>query len=364
MSLFSDMNESRIFKDEEVLSTEYLPKLLPHRENEIKEIARNLSPLSKGKSPTNTFIFGSPGIGKTAVTKYVFSELDDYSEQVETVYINCWDYRTPTALLTQIIISLGFFVQRRGWSRDEIIDKLKEALSKGAKGVAVCLDEVDQLEMSALYDLLRINQYVETPVGLVFISNDSYVFSKAEPRIRSSLGADEIEFKAYTLNEMKEILDERAEKAFQSYNPAIVTLCANHAVNNGGDVRVGLQCLLKAGRKAEESGAEKVVVEHVKEVLDTVKKIKPKILEDKINEHEKILLDILKDGEKLSSGDLYDEYRKRARKKFKDTDNSPVTDRSLRDFVRHLEDINLIEISEKKVGRSRLIWYNEDIVRD
>jgi len=347
MGVFSDIGESSIFKNEEVLSTEYLPEMLPHRDGEIKQIARNLIPLAKGRKPQNTFLFGPPGIGKTSVVRYVFREFQEYSEHAKSVYINCWDYRTPTALLTQLIIELGVFVQRRGWSRDEIMTKLTEVLNKGAKGIALCLDEVDQLDMSALYDLLRINQYAKTPVGIVFISNNQHVFAKAEPRIRSSLGADNIEFKSYNITEMKDILAERASYTFSSFDPAIVMLCANHAVQKGGDVRIGLQCLLKAGRAAEQKNARKVRVEHVKDVLKNIGEVKPGILKEKINEHERIVLEVLKGGEKMASGELYEKYKERA--------DDPVSDRALRDFVNHLHEINLIEISEKKIGKSRMI---------
>ena len=80
--------ESTIFKNEEILSPEYLPDLLPHRENQIKQIADNLLPASKGRRPQNTFLFGSPGIGKTHAARYVFREFENFSG-IKTVYINC-----------------------------------------------------------------------------------------------------------------------------------------------------------------------------------------------------------------------------------------------------------------------------------
>ncbi|MFH1623479.1 MAG: AAA family ATPase, partial [Candidatus Aenigmatarchaeota archaeon] len=214
MGIFSD-TESGVFANEEVLSTEHLPDALPHREGDIQQLAHNIKPAARGSRPQNTFVFGPPGIGKTAVVRYVFREFEEYSEAVRCVYVNCWDFRTSASLLTQVIIELGVFVQRRGWSRDEIMQKLVEALNKRAKALVVCLDEVDQLDPDALYDLLRINQYVRTPVGIVFVSNNPHVFAKAEPRIRSSLGVEEVEFKPYTLDEMKDILGRRAKDAFR-----------------------------------------------------------------------------------------------------------------------------------------------------
>lgn len=352
MGIFFELDKSSVFKNEEVLSTDYVPRMLPHRENQIKQIAKNIQPAARGRKAQNTFLFGPPGIGKTAVMRHVFREFEEYSDRVRCIYINCWDFRTPTALLTELVIDLGLFVQRRGWSRDEIIGKLVEAINKRAKGVIVCLDEVDQLDLAALYDLLRINQYVKAPVGIVFISNEPHVFAKAEPRIRSSLGLDEIEFKPYNLDEMKDILRERAKDAFCSFDPAAITLCANHAVNKGGDVRVGLQCLLKAGRVAERKNAKKLSVAHVKAVIKDVRAAKPRILKERINEHEKILLKVLSSGRKHSASVLYEKYAAAAKKQ----GVTPVGRRALREFVKHLNEIGLVKISEKKVGKSRLFW--------
>lgn len=355
MNAFSDAEGSGVFVNEDVLSTEHLPEMMPHRENDVQQLARNLKPAARGSKPQNTFIFGPPGIGKTAVVKYVFREFEEYSERVRCIYVNCWDYRTSASLLTQLIIELGVFVQRRGWSRDEIMQKLVEALNKRAKAMVVCLDEVDQLDPEALYDLLRINQYVRTPVGIVFISNNPHVFAKAEPRIQSSLGVEELEFKAYTLDEMKDILGKRAKEAFRAYDAAVVTLAANQAVQKGGDVRVGLQCMVKAGRAAERRNARKVGVEDVRAALKSVGEVKPQIIKERVGGHERLLLDALAGGKKLKSAELYEKYRGLAKK----AGVADVTDRALRDFVNHLAELGMLEISEKKAGKSRLIWLAE-----
>jgi len=41
--------ESKIFKNEEILFPEYLPEILPHRENQIKLLADNLLATLKGR---------------------------------------------------------------------------------------------------------------------------------------------------------------------------------------------------------------------------------------------------------------------------------------------------------------------------
>lgn len=342
-------DKSEIFKNEEVLSSEYLPEMLPHRENQIKQLANNLLPASKGRKPQNTFIFGSPGIGKTASIKYVFREFEDYSG-TKTIYMNCWNFNTTLAVLSKIVSDFGVFVQRRGWAKDEVISRLIEALEKSKKALIVCLDEVDQLiykDQKVLYDLLRLNQYVNNPLGLIFISNNPHIFANLEPRIMSSLSLDEIEFKPYTLQEMKNILQERISYAFYSVEEGVVALASAHAVNKGGDVRVGLECLLKAGRLAEHEHANKVKVEHVKRVLKSVGEVKPEILKERVSDVEKLILNVTNRKKKTTFDGLYDEYVKLI--------EEPLTKRMFREYVDHLASLNLIKIGKRKLGKSRII---------
>jgi cell division control protein 6 len=351
LSIFHDLEESKIFKDESALSTEYLPPMLPHREDQIQQLARNLLPASKGRKPQNTFIYGGPGIGKTATVRYVFREFEEYSDRVKCVYVNCWNFKTAVAVFSEAARILEVFVQRRGWSKDEVMARFVEVVKKSKKNLIVCLDEVDQLEHDALYDLLRIEQYVDKPIGLVFISNFKDVFADTEPRIRSSLAVEELEFKPYTMLEMKGILAERAKCALHSIDPAAIMLCANHAVQKGGDVRVGLECLLKAGHAAEDGGASRVSAEHVKKILRAVHAAKPKILREHISNTEGMIMKILGDGKSWKSGELYEAYKKMAKSK----SSKPITDRAFRDCVNHLAEIGLITIAPKRIGSDRII---------
>lgn len=338
------MIESKIFKNEEVLSPEYLPEILPHREQQVKHLAENLLPAAQKRIPQNTFIFGPPGTGKTATVKFVFREFENYSG-IKSIYINCWDYKTIVAILSKISLDLGGFVQRRGLGKDEILERAIEICNKLDKGLVICLDEVDQLifhDKSALYDLLRLSQYVKSHIGLIFVSNNQFVFANVEPRIRSSLNVEEMEFKPYSLLEMKDILEERAKLAFTSFESAVILLAANHAVQNGGDVRVGLECLLKAGRQAEKEGERKVKVSHIKAVLSSVNPIKPEILKEKLNLDEKIILQIVDEEKRIFTDELYFIYSNRI--------EYPVGERRFRDFLKHLVDIGLIKILTRKRG--------------
>ena len=131
-------HESKVFKNEEVLSSEYVPELLPHRETQIKQVASNLEPAAYGKKITNTFVFGGPGIGKTATAKFIFRKFEEEYQNVKPVYLNCWDFNTSIAVLSELTIQLGWPVQRRGWGKDEIMNRFVEALTKTKKNLVVC----------------------------------------------------------------------------------------------------------------------------------------------------------------------------------------------------------------------------------
>ena len=340
------IEESGIFKNEEVLNPEYLPELLPHRETQIQRIADNLLPANKGKHPQNMFIYGKPGIGKTACVKFVFRKFEEFSERVKTVYINTWDYTTSVSILTKLVTDLGFFIQRRGISKDEVMERLIEALKKTKKSLIVCLDEVDQLiskDEKALYDLLRLNQYIKNPIGLIMISNYKDIFINIEPRIKSSLDVEEIEFKPYSLPEMRDILQERCKHAFKpgKVEDGVILLCANHAIQRGGDVRIGLECLRKASRISEAEGSDKLKVEHVKRILNEVKSLKLKLMQDNLKGIEKSLIEILRENDELTSTQL----RKKFIQKF-----GKISRYGLRKHVKRLEKIGLIKTRESRRG--------------
>ncbi|MBU0461012.1 MAG: cell division control protein 6, partial [Nanoarchaeota archaeon] len=79
MSLFKDMlkGDESLFRNEIALDYDFLPKLLPYRENEQRHLATCIAPLLNGRNGKNLFIFGAPGIGKTAAMKFVFRDLEE-----------------------------------------------------------------------------------------------------------------------------------------------------------------------------------------------------------------------------------------------------------------------------------------------
>lgn len=350
-----------VFKDERYLYPDHIPERLPHRDAEIDSLVYAFMPVLKGKRPRNVFVYGGTGVGKTATVKYVLNELENFSDRAKGIYINCFEFNTRHAVLSRITNFLGYATPRRGIATDEVYTKFLGALRNVEFIPLIVLDEVDQLlEHSAsdgtsklFYDLLRVIEHQKSRIGLIFISNDTGFTSKLDARVRSSLTEDSIKFPKYTPQQLKDILRERVKYAFLAnvLDPEAINLAAAHAAKLGGDARIAIECLFKAGRDAEKENTGKVTPEHVRNSFKYVDSTPIKKLLPNLSENEKLILKMLsKLDAEINSGELYEHYSAKTKK--------PLTQRSFRDLISKLESINLISaplVESGMRGKTRAI---------
>jgi len=254
-----------IFKNLHMFDDEFIPNKIIGREKEIYDISSAIRPLFNKMPGQNLFIFGPPGTGKTLCAKHVLTEISKSSKKIYPVYINCWVNRTRPAIMYKIMKSLGDFVPRRGISPDEMIDDLNRTLSD-SWGVVIVLDEIDKTEdREILYDILRM---LNTNIVLIGISNLNSFEIDIDDRILSTYSPKRIEFKPYSVNEIKKILEERAKYALSpgSYNDDVLGLCAAIGYNAGGDARVALNALLSSAKEAQMNNMEKITTDIVNKV--------------------------------------------------------------------------------------------------
>lgn len=330
--------EEGVFKDERVLLPEYLPEVLPHREKEIREIALAVRPAALGKRPENIVLIGPAGTGKTSCVRHVFRELAEYSKRALPIYINCWESPTRHAVLSKLAKSLGEILPRRGIATDEIVEQIAGALRRERRVPVLALDELDRLlanpeEAGVLYDLARAKETLGGDVGLVGITNNEAFFAGIDERVRSSLGSRSLAFRPYSPPQLKDILRERAKEAFFDgcVEADALAVCAAHGAKHGGDARVAIEALWRAGREAEREGAKVVSVQHVRRAIaqaqpEPKKLAKPEV---RLNEIEQRIIDFLKKRGKVTSGQLYAAFGH--------------TDRYIRAHIDRLEKLGIIE---------------------
>jgi len=320
-----------VIKREEILDPEYLPSEIFHREKEIERIKGAIGPIFKGKKGENLFIYGEPGVGKTTTIKFVLSKLGD----VKGIYINCWNYRTPHSFLGEIARQFGIPIPKKGRGLDEITDLIK----KRKTGVIV-FDEADKAErIDDIYPLLSEN------FVFIFITNNREWIMKLEPRVSSRLFLGYVEFMPYNFEQMLSIIKKRIKLAFSpgSISEDVATEVARRAFLKR-DVRVGLFLLRKIGKICEENGLKRAEMDIFERIGEEFK------LKPVLNKNEKEIIEILKNMEGKTTGEIYGKYTEKGGK---------LTQRAFRMYLAKMAEKGILIIKDTGKGfrgRSRRIF--------
>jgi len=366
--LFARFSKLRIFKAREILLPDYVPEELPHRDEQIRQLATVLSPAISGSRPPNVFIYGLTGTGKTAVTKYVLSRFSmKFGDKVITSYINCRLCNTNYRVLSELARSVGRPVPFTGLSTSEVLTRFVNGLESKKKLMVVVLDEIDWLVKNSgdtvLYHLTRLNSELSrSKLSLIGITNDLKFMEYLDPRIKSGLGEEELLFPPYTNRELEDILRKRAEMAFNNgvLEEGVIPLCAAIAARQNGDCRLALDLLLKAADIAEREGASKVSEDHVRRAQREIEK---NLVIDAIRSmpfHVKlVLLSIMilnKRGDqvRVTTGEIFNKYKELCR----NLGVGEVTQRRVSEIISELDMLGVINariVSFGRYGRTKII---------
>ena len=370
-NLFEDLiSAGRIFTNREVLRPTYIPENLPHRKKQIRDLANTLSAALKGETPSNVLIYGKTGTGKTATVKYVSKELAEMGEKMGSnctlIYINGEVFDTQYRVFAYLARVFNKQVPMIGWPTDMVYSEFKTGIDTENRCVIVILDEVDKLANKgdgALYNLSRINSELNhARVSMIGISNDLTFTELLDPRVRSSLGEEDIIFPPYNASQLRDILSERAEKAFNDsvITETVIPLCAAFAAQEHGDARRALDLLRVSGELAERANADQVMEEHVRLASEKIETnrigevVKTLPLQSKIVLNSVLLLNKEKSKRRFSSGEVYNMYRRLCNH----LGMEPLTQRRVTDLVSELDILGLINaviVSRGRYGRTKEI---------
>ncbi|MBV0925637.1 ORC1-type DNA replication protein [Halomicroarcula limicola] len=422
--LFDDLLEGEpIFENKEVLRPSYTPHKLPHREEQINNMATILVTALRGDTPSNILIYGKTGTGKTASAKFVSEELETTSQKYEVPceveYINCEVTDTQYRVLAQLankfinknveviddrlgelndlasrareddaaladaafgsvdaiedeIDSLAADkeefeeVPMTGWPTDRVYSSFFEAVDYHERVVVIMLDEIDKLvEKSGddtLYNLSRMNSELDNSrVSIMGISNDLKFTDFLDPRVKSSLGEEEIVFPPYDANQLRDILQARADVAFKgdALSEDVIPLCAAFAAQEHGDARRALDLLRTAGELAERDQTDHVEEGHVRQAQEkieldrVVEVVRTLPTQSKIVLFAIILLE--KNGVRnINTGEVFNIYKNLC----EEIDADVLTQRRVTDLISELDMlgiVNAVVVSKGRYGRTKEI---------
>lgn len=361
-----------IFTNKDILRPTYTPDHLPHRKDQIDNVARTLVAALRGETPSNILIYGKTGTGKTAVVKYVGKELEEISEvkgaSCSTLYINCEVVDTQYRVLYHLARHFGKDVPPTGWPTDQVYDEFKNGIDTENKTVIIILDEVDKLVKKGdeiLYNLTRINsELINAKVSIIGISNDLNFIEFLDPRVRSSLGEEEIIFPPYDANQLRDILEQRSRMAFKpdALDASVIPLCAAFAAQEHGDARRALDLLRTSGELAERVKADMVEEEHVRKARDKIEVDRVVEVVRTLPTQSKLLLYGMialykNNAKKLFTGEVYNIYKRLCRQ----IDMDVLTQRRVTDLISELDMLGIINtavVSKGRYGRTKEISVN------
>ncbi len=376
--IFDSVEKRSLFKDKQILQSNYTPGNIPHRDEQIETIAGILAPSLMGNKTSNLFIYGVTGTGKTLSVQHVANELSkraSESKMLRIEYLNCKLKKvadTEYRILAELIHKLGGSVPATGLPTDQVYLKFLSLLENSEEKLLILiLDEIDQavkkINDEFLYNLTRLNSELgKKQIILVGISNDLRFLDSLDPRVRSSLSEEELVFPPYNAIQLQDILKKRAEQAFKEgvVSDGVIAKCAAYAAREHGDARRALDLLRVAGELAERNSSDKIKIEHIDTANDKIERDKIlDIAETGTKQFKMVLYSIMRlveenkrerNNKSVYTGNIFDYYGSLC----KNCKVDCLTQRRVGDIIAELDMLGLINarvISKGRHGRMREI---------
>jgi cell division control protein 6 len=270
-----ELLSSSIIKDISALDFDYVPKDLPHREEQLRFLAQMFKPVLSGVSQ-NVVVKGPVGTGKTVVTKKFCGSLMSIARKqgriIEYVHINCRKRSTDAMVLLGVLNHFDPRFPDRGFSVQEMLQVLRKQLKRREAQLLLVLDEADALLKKSgsnlIYDLTRFSDestLEKNPISLLLVSQKDVVSLVDQSALSTFKRSNVLFLDKYTRDELYDIVRQRIELAFHrnTVHEDCPELIADIA-SEWGDARFAIELLWKAGIAANNQHVHMVVPEHVR----------------------------------------------------------------------------------------------------
>tara|TARA_B100000700_G_scaffold246762_1_gene275848 strand:- start:1593 stop:2831 length:1239 start_codon:yes stop_codon:yes gene_type:complete len=368
------LGQDCLFIDRRAFDHAFEPIRLPHRDQEVESLVRNLVDALNGHIPSNMLLYGVPGSGKTVVTRFVLGQLLDKGKEmgqsVETYEINCRNVDTKYRVVQSIASKLGRRgdtpIPFTGWPTDRVLEELISRMDRAGGVHIIVLDEIDNLVSRAgdglLYNLTSLNTSLRNSrCCIIGISNDLNFTQQLDPRVTSRLSQEDLVFHPYGAPEIQDILSERVTTGLREdvIEEGVLELCSALAAQEHGDARRALDLLRISVQKAEQRSQKTVDRRHVRLAQSQLEYDQVTPVLKTLPLHQKLLVLAIKLNEdnglrNISTGETYRTYSDACMK----ISVEALTPRRISSLLNELDTLGLImarNVSKGRGGRSKQV---------
>jgi len=355
--------DESVFRNEHVFEIDYVPETFKHRETQMETLKYALKPAVRGSRPLNVMAQGPPGTGKTTAIHILFDELRAQTD-VQAIRVNCQVNATRYAVFSRLFEGVfDYEPPSSGISFKKLFSQVTDRLVDDDEVLIVALDDVNYLfyeseASDTLYSLLRAHEEQGgAKIGVILISSDLEldIIESLDGRVQSVFRPEDIYFPKYGQSEIVEILQERVDRGFHegALDAPVLDRVAELTAEQGGDLRVGIDLLRRAGLKAEMRASPTVELQDVEEAYETSKYVHLSRRLQELSDSERALVKVIADHGGEQAGDIYEAFHE-------ETDLGYTR---YSEIINKLDQLRIVDASYTDVegrGRSRELSLNYD----
>lgn len=355
--------DESVFRDEHVFEIDYVPETFLHRDSQMESLKYALRPAVRGSRPLNVLAQGPPGTGKTTAVQILFDELRAQTD-VRVVRVNCQVNSTRYSVFSRLFEGVfDYEPPSSGISFKKLFSQVTDRLVDDDEVLVVALDDVNYLfyeseASDTLYSLLRAHEEQGgAKIGVIVVSSDLELdmIETLDGRVQSVFRPEEIYFPNYGQREIAGILRERADRGFHDgvIDAPVLDQVAELTAQQGGDLRVGIDLLRRAGLNAEMRASKQIAAQDVDAAYDKSKYVHLSRRLRELSESERALVEVIADYDGERAGDIYDAFN----------DRTDLGYTRYSEIINKLDQLGVIDATYTDVdgrGRSRELSLNYD----
>ena len=274
-----------VFKDEAPLSLEFIPRKLPHRDDQMRFLTQlfRFSIDSPFSTSQRVLITGDVGTGKTVLAQRFGTDLvkaaTSRKVNLHYVHVNCREAKGSLfMIIKRVLTQFEPEFPKRGFAPEELLHTLMDMLDDKNMHLILALDEVEHLirteESTPIYNLTRIQEErVGKPIrlSLIFILREMEYLQKLDKSTIDTLQRNIVKLDKYNPQQLIDILKDRISIAFKenTVTDDALELVADIG-GESGDARYSIELLWRAGKYADSEAAKRVLTDHVRKAAGSV----------------------------------------------------------------------------------------------